>query len=33
MIFLDNKGFKMQNIEITVLKYFLSMQENEMNLN
>lgn len=33
MIFLDNKDSKMQNIEIIVLKYFHSIQENEINLN
>lgn len=32
MIFLGSKGSKMQNIEIIVLKYFLSIQENEINL-
>lgn len=33
MIFLDSKGSKMQNIEIIILKYFLSIQENEIYLN
>lgn len=31
MIFLGSKGSQMQNREIIVLKYFLSIQENEIN--
>lgn len=32
MIFLDSKSSKMQSLGIITLKYFLSIQENEMNL-
>lgn len=33
MLFLGSKSSKMQNIEIILLKYFLSIQKNQINLN